>query len=389
MIKLLVLYSLRNLKARKVTTLLTAGGMALVVFVFATVLMLSEGLKKTLVSTGTDSNLVIIKKGSNVEVQSTLEPQKASLIETMPEIATCEDGTPAVTKEIVVLIVLPKKVSATLANVVIRGVNHKSLLLRAQVKITQGRFLKPGSNEIIVGRSIAQKFEGIELGSTVKIATRDFTVVGIFDAGNRAYNSEIWGDINQMMSSFRRPVYSSVLLKLKDEAYYTAIKDRIQLDPRLSLDVKRETKYYEEQSEMMATFLKILGLTLTSIFSLGAIIGAMITMYSAVANRTTEIGTLRALGFGKMTIVGVFIVESALLSLISAVVGVFLASFLQFFTISTMNWQTFSELAFSFTLNLDIVLKSLGFGLVMGITGGILPALKASRKNIVEALRAV
>ncbi|MCX8069261.1 MAG: ABC transporter permease [Thermodesulfovibrionales bacterium] len=389
MIKLIFLYSIRNMKARKVTTILTSGGMALVVFVFATVLMLSEGLKKTLVSTGTYDNLIVIKKGSVTEVQSGIERQKASLVETMPEIAMSEDGKNLIAKEIVVLMVLQKKKDLNPANVVIRGVTDKSLTLRPQIRIIEGRLPKEGSHEIIVGKSISDKFEGIGIGESIRFAMRDWRVVGIFDAGNRGYNSEIWGDIDQMMSAFRRPVYSSILFKLRDNSEFEMVKEKIEKDPRLSLEVKRETKYYEEQSEMMATFLRILGLSLTIIFSLGAVIGAMITMYSAVANRINEIGTLRALGFQRIAILGTFVAESMFLGLIGGIVGLFFASFMQYLTISTMNWQTFSELAFSFALTFDIVYQALLFSIFMGVSGGLLPAFNAARKNIVDALRTV
>jgi ABC-type antimicrobial peptide transport system permease subunit len=189
------------------------------------------------------------------------------------------------------------------------------------------------------------------------------------------------------MQAFRRPVYSSVIFKLADSSAFEAVKKRIESDPRLTLEARRETKYYADQSEMMAKFLRILGMSLTVIFSLGAIIGAMITMYSAVANRTGEIGTLRALGFQRGSILAAFLMESLLLGLVGGCIGLFFASFLQLFTISTMNFQTFSELAFSFTLTFEIFYQSLLFSLIMGFVGGVLPAFRAARKNIVEALR--
>jgi ABC-type antimicrobial peptide transport system permease subunit len=216
---------------------------------------------------------------------------------------------------------------------------------------------------------------------------RDWTVVGIFDAGNSAFSSEIWGDADQLMQAFRRPVFSSVIFKLADSSAFDAVKKRIEGDPRLTLEARRETKYYADQSEMMAKFLRILGMSLTVIFSLGAIIGAMITMYSAVSNRTSEIGTLRALGFQRGSILAAFLMESLLLGLVGGCIGLFFASFLQLFTISTLNFQTFSELAFSFTLTFEIFYKSLLFSLIMGFVGGVLPAFRAARKNIVEALR--
>ena len=382
-------YSFRNLWTRRLTTVLTASGMALVVFVFAAILMLAEGLRKTLVETGSYDNVVVIRRGSTSEVMSGVTRPQASIVETQPEAAIGEDGQMLLAKEMVVLIALPKRDTNTLSNVVIRGIGPSSLALRPQVKLIEGRMPKSGLAEIVAGRSIAERFKGGGIGETLRFAMRDWRVVGIFDAGNTGFNSEIWGDADQLMQAFHRTVYSSVIFKLRDPSEFETVKKRIDSDPRLSLDVKREDRYYAEQSENMARFLRILGTALTIIFSLGAVIGAMITMYSAVATRTGEIGTMRALGFKKMNILGAFIMEALFLGLIGGCFGLFLASFLQLFTISTLNFQTFSELAFSFTITPDIVWKGIGFSLIMGFVGGVLPAVRASRMNIVESLRAV
>jgi ABC-type antimicrobial peptide transport system permease subunit len=241
----------------------------------------------------------------------------------------------------------------------------------------------------MAGSSIARRFQGGGLGETLRFGMRDWTVVGIFEAGTTGFNSEIWGDVDQLMAAFRRPVYSSILFRLADPAMLPTMKAAIEGDPRLTLEAKRETVYYRDQSEAMARFLRILGLTLTIIFSLGAIIGAMITMYAAVANRTTEIGTLRALGFSRGSIMTAFLLESLVLGILGGATGVIGASFMQLVTISTLNWQTFSELAFSFTLTPAIALRSIGFAVFMGLAGGALPAFRAARMNIVESLRAV
>jgi ABC-type antimicrobial peptide transport system permease subunit len=380
-------YSFRNLWTRRLTTVLTASGMALVVFVFAAILMLAEGLRKTLVETGSYDNVVVVRKGSNSEVMSWVTRYQASLIETQPEVAIGADSQPLLAKEMVVLITLPKRTTNTPSNVVIRGIGASSLALRPQVKLLEGRMPRPGLSEIIAGRSIAERFKGGGIGEILRFGMRDWIVVGIFDAGNTGFSSEIWGDADQLMQAFRRSVYSSVILKLRDPSEFERVKERIESDPRLSLDAKRESRFYAEQSESMARFLRILGTALTIIFSLGAIIGAMITMYSAVATRTGEIGTMRAIGFQRMSILGAFLVEALLLGLIGGCAGLFLASFLQLLTISTINFQTFSELAFSFTLTVDIVWKGLVFALIMGFVGGVLPAIGASRMNIVESLR--
>lgn len=382
-----VSYSLRNLWTRRLTTALTASGMALVVFVFAATLMLAEGLRMTLVQTGSPDNVVVIRKASATEIQSGVDRLQASVIETQPEIAVGTDGRLLLAKEIVVLISLPKRGTDKPSNVAIRGIGETSLTLRPQVRLAEGRMPRPGSQEVIAGKSVARRFKGGGIGETLRFGQRDWTVVGTFDAGATGFSSEIWGDADQLMQAFRRPVYSSVLFKLRDTSSFPQVRERLESDPRLTVEARRETKYYSDQSEMMVTFLSIMGITLTVIFSLGAVIGAMITMYAAVANRVAEIGTLRALGFRRRSILLAFLLEAMLLGLLGGLAGTFAASFMQFLTISTVNWQTFSELAFTFTLTPRIAVQCMTFSLIMGFVGGVLPAARASRMNIVEALR--
>lgn len=361
--------------------------MALVVFVFAATLMLAEGLQKTLVTTGSPDNVVVIRKGAQSEVQSGVERLQASIVESQPEIAIGADGRPLLVKELVVLINLSKRGSRKPANVVIRGISGSSFALRPQVRLVEGRMPKPGSTEILAGSSIARRFEGAGIGEQLRFGMRDWRVVGIFAAGSTGFSSEIWGDADQLMQSFRRPVYSSVMFRMKNTTQFEGLKQRLESDPRLTVEAKMETRYYLDQSEAMAKFLRILGLALTVIFSLGAIIGAMITMYAAVANRVIEIGTLRALGFQRWSILMAFVLEALFLGLLGGIFGVGSASFLQLLTISTMNWQSFAELAFSFSLSGGIIVKSILFSLVMGLTGGLLPAFRAAKMNIVDALR--
>ena len=383
-------YSMRNLWKRRLTTILTVSGMALVVFVFAAVLMMAAGLQKTLVETGSDDNVVVFRKGSTSEVMSGIERGQASIVEMLPQVAIGGEGQRLLAKEVVVLIALPKRGAGNTSshsNVVVRGVQEASIPLRPQVKLVAGRMFRRGSSEIIVGNSIAKGFKGVGLKGTLNSGMRRWTVVGIFDAGNTGFSSEIWGDVEQVMQAFRRPVYSSLIFKLHNPAAFPAAKTAIETDPRLTLEAKREKRYYLDQSEMMAKFLRILGLSLTVIFSIGAIIGAMITMYSAVANRIGEIGTMRALGFRRRSILAAFLAESLLLGCLGGSAGLFCASFMQFITVSTVNFQTFSELAFKFTLTWRIVLQAMAFSLVMGFIGGMLPALRASRMKIVDALR--
>ncbi|MEI9479563.1 MAG: ABC transporter permease, partial [Deltaproteobacteria bacterium] len=287
-------YNFRNLWTRRLTTVLTASGMALVVFVFAAILMLANGLQKTLVETGSYDNVVVLRKGSGSEVVSGVGREQASVVETRPEIAIGSNGQRLLAKEIVVLINIPKKGTHKPSNVIVRGIEENSLLLRPQIRLVEGRLPRMGSLEVIAGSSLVKRFKNIGIDEALCCGMGDWRIVGIFDAGNTGFSSEIWGDVNQLMQAFRRPAYSSVIFKLRDLSEFQELKNRLESDPRLTVEAKRETRYYAEQSEMMARFLRILGLSITIIFSLGAIIGAMVTMYSSVANRTAEIGTLRA-----------------------------------------------------------------------------------------------
>ncbi|WP_374349922.1 ABC transporter permease [Chitinimonas sp.] len=381
-------YIWRNLLTRRLTTALTAGGMALVVFVFATVLMMRTGLEQTLTATGRDDNVVAIRKGSQTEVQSGVSRLEAGIIDSDPALAVDGRGRRLVSHESVVLISLNKKGSGKPANIVVRGTGELGLALRPQVQLVEGRAPRAGTSEIMVGRAIANGFAGVQLGASLRFARRDWTVVGIFDAGKTGFNSEVWGDAEQMIQAFRRLAFSAVIFQLQDKQQFDAVQKRLEGDPRITAEFKPETRFYADQSQAMSTFIGVLGSVLSVVFSVGAIIGAMITMYAAVANRTGEIGALRALGFRRRSILAAFLGEALLLSLVGGVFGLLAASGMQFFTVSTMNFQTFSELAFSFALTPAIIIKSLIFSLFMGLLGGFLPAVRAARLKIVDALRA-
>jgi len=381
-------YIARNLWVRRLTTVLTASGMALVVFVFAAVLMLAAGLRATLVASGAPDNVIFIGKGAQSEVQSAVSREQAALIESLPQVARGPDGQALVSREVVVLNSLIKRETGTRSNVPIRGISQAGWALRPQLKIVDGRALRPGSTEIVVGASVARQFAGVEIGRTLTFAQRQWLVVGLFDAGNTAFDSEIWGDAEQMMQAFRRLNFSSVLAQLGTPEQFAAIERAVAAEPRFTTELRTERRFYEDQSKALATFITFLGVFLSVIFSLGAIIGASITMYASVATRTGEIGTLRALGFPRRSILLAFLLESLLLALAGGAVGLLAASFLQAITISTTNFASFSELAFSFSLTPAIVFNSLVFALVMGFVGGFLPAIKAARLPIVDALRA-
>ena len=385
-------YIARNLWTRKLTTLLTAAGLTLVVFVFATVLMMDEGLKRTLVTTGEIDNVVIIRKGSETEIQSIIARDQANIIEMHPAIARDARGVQQMSKECVVLISLLRHGDGKPSNVVIRGTTQVGLQLRPQVRVVAGRLFRPGTAEIMVGANINSRFASTNIGDTLRFAQRDWSVVGVFDAGGSGFDSEVWGDAEQLMQAFRRPVFSALVARLTDGgdgARFDELRAAIGEDPRLSQEMKREQTFYSDQSKGLSTFINILGLTLSVIFSIGATIGAMITMYASVASRVREIGALRALGFRRGAVLWAFMAEAMLLGLLGGVVGLALASFMQFASFSTTNFQTFADLSFRFILTPDIAVKTLLFALVMGFAGGFLPAFRASRLKIVDALRAV
>jgi len=381
-------YVARNLWTRRLTTALTAGGLALVVFVFATVLMLDAGLKRTLVGTGEHDNVIAIRKGAETEIQSGITRIQASVIETHPAIATGPDSRPLVSKETVILISLRKIGAQKPSNIVIRGVSQAGARLRPQVRMVAGRMFSPGASEIIVGGAIARGFENTRIGDKLNFAQRDWTVVGSFDAGSSGFDSEIWGDVDQLMQAFRRTAFSSIVLRLADADRLDAMRADFEADPRLTNELKRERIFYSDQSRALSTFINVLGLTLTTVFSIGAMLGAMITMYAAVSNRVGEIGTLRALGFRRANVLAAFLVESLLLGLVGGVAGLAAAALMQFASFSTTNFQTFADLSFRFVLTPEIAAKTLAFSLVMGLVGGFLPALRAARLEIVDALRA-
>ena len=383
-------YILRSSSSRRLTTVFTILGIALVVFVFAAVLMMANGVQQTLRSTGSDDNVTVVRKAAASEIMSIIDREAAGIVTNMPQVARSAEGRPISSKEVVVIINLQKIGSDGISNVTVRGVEAAALQLRPQVRIVEGRMFKWGAREIVVGAGITNRFAGAQIGQQIKFGGDLWTVVGIFDSGGSGFDSEAWGDLNQIADAFRRSSFSTVTFRLKNPDDLSDLVTAFDGDNRLQYFVpKREKKFFEEQSEMMATFIRILGLFITIIFSTGATIGAMITMYGAVANRTVEIGTLRALGFYRRSILIAFLGESFVLSLSGGLLGLTLASVLQFFTISTLNLGSFSELAFSFALSPSIIATSLGFSLLMGLIGGFLPAVRAARLDIIQALRAV
>lgn len=380
-------YVMRNLWVRRVTTALTAGGMALVVFVFATVLMMSEGINETMVATGQLDNVIVLRKGAGTEINSAISRDQAAAIEALPAVANDGLGRKQLSREVVVLNNLPKRDSGELSNVTVRGTNAVGIALRPQVRLVRGRMFQPGTSEVIVGSGIVRGFANMEIGHTLHFAGRDWVVVGHFDAQRSGFDSELWADSEQVMQAFHRAVYSTLLYRLSHPGALDATRQAMATDPRLQMDAKLEQRFYAEQSESMSRFIRLLGLSLSVIFSIGAIVGAMITMFAAVASRIGEIGTLRALGFRKEAVLIAFLGESLGLALVGGLVGLGAASLMQMVNISTVNYQTFSEIAFRFRFTPTVAGQTMAFALLMGFLGGFVPAWRAARLSIIECLR--
>jgi len=381
-------YSIKNAFARKLTGTLTVAGIALVVFVFCAVLMLANGLQKTLAETGNDGNVIVVRKSANTELVSIIVRSDVDIIKADPAIARDADGTPRFAPEVLALISLAKRPDSNIVNVNVRGGTPASFLIRPSVKIVQGSICRPGTSEIIVGSKVAKGYWGASPGQKLTFGGRDWTVVGVFEAAGSGFESEVWTDGEQLGAAFNWPTFSSLTFQLAPGTDFVALKNRLESDPRLTVEVMTEKEYYHKQSASFTTFITVLGMFIAIVFSLGAVVGAMITMYAAVANRTVEIGTLRALGFGRSSVLFAFLSESLFISIVGGLIGIGFAIFLRFLEISTTNFDTFAEIAFSFRMSPTIAVQALIFSVVMGMLGGFLPAVRASRVRIVNALKA-
>lgn len=382
-------YTIKSFGNRKLTTFITVAGIALVVFVFAAVLMMAYGIHKTMQATGNDDNVMIFRKSATSEISSIIGPDIQNIIRTLPHIAKSNENGQIISYEPVVVINL-SKIDGGLSNITVRGVSKTISELRPQMKIVKGRMFRWGMRELVVGDGITKKFKGAQVGSSVKFAGDNWKIVGVFSTDGSGFDSEMWGDAVQLLGAFNRgSTVSTVTLKLDNADNFASFKSAFSSDKRLQqFEPKIEKDYFEDQSKMMESFISILGIFITIIFSFGAVIGAMITMYAAVANRTMEIGTLRSLGFSRRSILIAFLFESFAIALSGGIIGLVIASFLQFFSISTLNFGSFSELTFSFALSPAIIIGSLIFAGFMGFIGGFLPSVRAARLNIVNALRA-
>jgi len=380
-------YNIRNIVVRKGSTLATAFTIGLTVAVFLMVMALARGIDLTLSSSGEPLNMLVVREGSTAELNSSVTRENFNDLMYLDGVER-EGDKPLATAEVVTLIYKPRKGMTQGSNVTVRGVGPMSFKLRSGFQTVAGRVFQPGLTEAVVSKRISERFQGLDIGDKFRIQTTDYTVVGLFDSAGKAFESEIWVDINSLASTTKRETYSSVLMRVKDQNALSALSKRITDDPKLHLKAVSERVFYEDQQGATSGALKGLAVFISFIMAVGAGFAGMNTMYAAVARRTKEIGTLRVLGFSRISILIAFLLESVSIAVIGAAIGILLALPLNFVSTGTSNWVTFSEIAFNFRVTFDLMIFALVFGGIIGFVGSLLPSIRASRFKIVDALRA-
>lgn len=383
-----VVYNLRSVRARWLSALVAVFGIAGTVGVFVAVLSLARGFKATLVSSGSSGNAMVLRSGSETEMSGSVPLDQVRALEDKPGVARDADG-PLVTPEVVVVAAFPLISTGTDANVQVRGVSPKALEVRRNVKLVKGRFFNPGLAELVVGRNVDKTYAGLSLGESVKFGGGTWRVVGVFDAGGSAFDSEVWCDAPVLNDVYHRPenAFQSVTVHLTSPDAMQQFKDAISSDPRMNVDVSSEVDYYAKQSTVLTQVIQVLGTLIAVIMGIGAVFGALNTMYSAVAERSREIATMRALGFGAGSVVTSFTIEALLIAALGGALGCLAVLPVNGLTTGAMNFQTFSHVAFAFKVTPDLLATGMIFALVMGVAGGLPPALRAARRPVAPALR--
>ena len=383
-----VSYNVRNVLQRPVSTLTTALGVGLTVAIFIGALALASGFQAALMQSGSKDNAMALRKGADSEISSGISREQANILRALPEVALGPDGRPQVSTDLVVVTNKERLGQPGTSNVTVRGIDPVSLGLRPQVKVVEGRLFRPGSDEVIVGQKIAHRFANCGVGDRIRFQQRDFTVVGHFTAGGASFESEIWGDVSVLMPALQRDdVFQSVTFRMKDPARFAALKKQVEADPRLGVQLRSEREFYSSQSELLGNVIRFMGVFITVIMAVGAIFGAMNTMYAAVGARTREIAMLLVLGFSPAAVMTSFMIESVFLALLGGVIGCLLALPINGIVTSTTNFSSFSEVAFAFRVTPQALLAGLIFAAAMGFVGGFLPALRASRQPLAKSLR--
>lgn len=381
-------YNIRNVRERWTVALLAIVGIALVVAVFGVLVAMSQGFAAALRGTGREDNVMVVSRGSNSEVTSRVEIDQRNAILEQVQPAAGPDGRLLASWEWVSVMALPRKADGKRTNVVLRSVTPQAFLVRSGIHFTSGRAFTPGLEEVIVGRRIMDRISGLELGGILKYRRKPLRIVGVFESDGAAFESEIWGDSEVLSSAFRRGAGSnSLVIRVRDRAQIGDLGRWMRLQPNMPLKAIPEKQYYEDQAGPVAKTIQLLGGLVAVVMGIGAVFAAMNTMYRVVASRTREIGTLRAIGFSRSAILVSFVAESTVLGAVGGALGCLLASTLHGYSTSTSNLQSFSEVAFAFRITPQIIATSLAFALVMGILGGLLPAARAARLSIAEAVR--
>ncbi|HEY4844007.1 MAG TPA: ABC transporter permease [Terriglobales bacterium] len=383
-----IVYNIRSVKARWTSSIVAVLGIAGTVGVFVAMLSLARGFRATLVSSGSPDNAIVMRAGATSEMMSGIKLEDIKILQDAPGVAHASDA-PLVTSEVVVVAPFPLRSTGTDANVQVRGVSANVLTIRKNVKIAQGRMFQPGLAELIVGKNASSSYSGLTLGNTVNFGGGHWQIVGIFDAGGSSFDSEVWCDARVLDDVYKRPsnIFQSATVHLNSPDSFQQFKDAITSDRRLNFDVSREIDYYAKQSTTMTRLITILGGLVAFVMAIGAVFGALNTMYSAVAERGREIATMRALGFGGGAVVFSFLVEALLISFIGGVIGCLAVLPLNGLTTGAMNWQTFSHLAFAFRITPVLLLGGIIFALLMGLLGGLPPAMRAAWRPVAVALR--
>ncbi len=383
-----LVYNVRSVRQRWVSALVAVLGIAGTVGVFVAMLAMARGFRATLVASGSPSNAIVLRSGASTEMYSVLDLEQVKLVEDAPGVARGSEG-PLSSPEVVVVAAFPLASTGTDANVQVRGLSPLVLEVRPSVKVVEGRFFSPGLAELVVGTNAAKTYTGFRVGQTLRFGGGTWTVVGRFDAGGSAFDSELWCDANVLNQTYQRPqnIFQSMTVRLESAAAFTRFKDALSTDPRLRVQAESELAYYEKQSVALTNMITILGTLVSLVMAVGAIFGALNTMYSAVAERSREIATMRALGFSAVAVVASFVVESVLIAGVGGVIGCVAVLPLNGFTTGTLNWQTFSHLAFAFRVTPDVMAMGIVFAVVMGLVGGVLPAIRAARLPVAQALR--
>ena len=383
-----LIYNLRSVKERWTSSIVAILGIAGTVGVFVAMLSLARGFKATLVSSGSADNAIIRRAGATSEMDSGVYLDQVHVIEVAPGVARSNTG-PMVSSEVVVIAPLPMKSTGTDANVQIRGVSPKAMEVRKNIKIMEGRFFQPGLAELVVGRNAINAYEGLSMGQTTEFGGGKWKVVGVFDAGGSAFDSEVWADSEVLKQVYKRPenLFQSVTVHLDSPGSLGPFKDALTADPRLSLDITREVEYYDKQSRLLTTLIVVLGSIVAAVMGIGAVFGALNTMYSAVSERSREIATMRAIGFGAGAVIVSFMIEALIISFLGGLLGCLAVLNLNGYTTGAMNWQTFSHLSFAFQITPVLLALGLAFALLMGLVGGVPPAIRAARRPIAFALR--